>query len=137
MDLRVLHDELTVDPLARGYAGMTDTQAAVSLNTVNRTQPRTTIGGNDLLAATTVADLTALTAAQRDVYIGMMQMASIDITVTNIRNILGTLFGAGTTTRTNLIALGSSTLAVSRAGELGLGTVTPGDVMQARGGGYK
>lgn len=28
MDFVVLHDELTNDPLGRGYAGMTDQQAA-------------------------------------------------------------------------------------------------------------
>ena len=33
-----LRDELTNDPLGRGYAGMTDEQAAASLNTANRDQ---------------------------------------------------------------------------------------------------
>jgi hypothetical protein len=38
MNLNTLHDELTADPLARGYAGMTDAEAAASLNTVDRPQ---------------------------------------------------------------------------------------------------
>lgn len=33
--IAALRYELTADPLARGYAGMTDAQAAASLNTVN------------------------------------------------------------------------------------------------------
>ena len=82
----LLQTELTTDPLARGYAGMTDAQAAASLNTVNRTLPRTTIGGNDLLAATTVAELGVLSAASRDVYLAMIQMDSLDITSANIRD---------------------------------------------------
>jgi len=129
-----LRDELRLDPLARGYAGMTDQQAADSLNAVKRAIPRTSIGGKDLLACTTVAELVALTAANRDVYLALIQMDSLDITNANVRNILGALFAAGTTTRTNLVALGSSTVAVSRAGELGLGEVTAGEVQRARAG---
>ncbi len=36
---QVLKDELTLDPLARGYAGMTDADAADNLNLVNRDAP--------------------------------------------------------------------------------------------------
>lgn len=39
MDYPVLADELTTDPLVRGYAGMTDAQAADDLNTVYRSSP--------------------------------------------------------------------------------------------------
>lgn len=127
-----LRTELTTDPLARGYATMTDTQAAASLNTANRAIPRTSIGGNDLLACTTVAELTALSAASRDVYLALIKMDNLDITNANVRAILGALFAAGTTTRTNLVALGSSTVTVSRAAELGLGEVTAGEVGRAR-----
>lgn len=129
-----LRDELTQDPLGRGYASMTAQQAADSLNAVNRAIPRTSISGNDLLACTTVAELTGLTAASRDVYLALIQMASLDITSANVRTILGTLFAAGTTTRANLIALGNSTIAVSRAAELGLGAPTAGEIERARAG---
>lgn len=40
MDLTALRAELTNDPLNRGYASMTDEQAATSLNTANRTVQR-------------------------------------------------------------------------------------------------
>ena len=36
----MLSDELANDPLGRGYAGMTDAQAATDLNTVYRTRYR-------------------------------------------------------------------------------------------------
>jgi len=129
-----LRDELTQDPLARGYASMTGQQAADSLNAVNRAIPRTSISGSDLLACTSVAELTALTAASRDVYLALIQMDSLDITSANVRSILGTLFGVGTMTRANLVALGNSTVAVNRATELGLGVVTAGEVERARAG---
>ena len=38
-DLVALKIELDADPLVRGYSGMTDQQAADSLNTVNRSIP--------------------------------------------------------------------------------------------------
>lgn len=36
MSLQVLKDELTADPLGRGYSGMTDAEAADDLNTAYR-----------------------------------------------------------------------------------------------------
>jgi hypothetical protein len=126
--------ELTIDPLARGYAAMTDAQAADSLNTVNRTAARTDIDGNDLLQCTNAAELLALTAAARDLFVGLIQMPKISIANANNRALLGAMFAAGTTTRTNLVALAISTTPVSRAAELGLGVVTAGQVGRARAG---
>ena len=38
--MSILSDELSVDPLTRGYAGMTDEEAAIDLNTVYQTRLR-------------------------------------------------------------------------------------------------
>ena len=38
-DLQILRTELLIDPLGRGYSGMTDQQAADNLNMVNRESP--------------------------------------------------------------------------------------------------
>ena len=50
-DYSALKTELTIDPLARGYATMTDAQAAASLNTVNRTGPMVDIASALLVRA--------------------------------------------------------------------------------------
>ena len=130
MDYDKLKAELTGDPL--GYASMTHQQAADSLNALTRTAPRTSISGGELLACTTVAEVTALTAAARDFFLALIQMDSLDITSANVRTLLGALFAAGTTTRTNLIALAASTTLLSRATELGLPFVGAHHVATAR-----
>jgi len=42
MDYTILKNEITNDPLGRGYASMSDAQVAASLNTVDRTVPDST-----------------------------------------------------------------------------------------------
>ena len=44
--MAVLANELTNDPLARGYASMTDAEAAARLNTANRTVNRDKFSGD-------------------------------------------------------------------------------------------
>ncbi len=132
MDYDKLHAELTVDPLGRGYAAMSNQAAADSLNVVNRSVPHTSITGGELLACTIVAEVTALTAPARDMFLALIQMISLDITSANVRAILGGLFGADTTTRTNLVALATSTIPLSRATELSLPFVGAHHVAYAR-----
>ena len=50
-DYPALKAELTTDPLGRGYATMTDAQAASSLNTVNRSGPMVDIASALLVRA--------------------------------------------------------------------------------------
>ena len=52
MDIDKLRDELTTDPLARGYSGMSDKEAADDLNTEYRTTPKATITGDEAFTAT-------------------------------------------------------------------------------------
>lgn len=125
----VLRTELTTDPLARGYSGMTDEQAAASLNTVNRTVPRTSATGSDIIKATVLADYAALSAANQNVYWGMVGAGGVDPQDANTVAIFTALF-SGKTTLTNLAAL--RTTPVSRAAELGLGVVTAGEIGRAR-----
>ena len=65
---QILIDELTNDPLGRGYSGMTDKQAAADLNTEYRTQDRARITGADLLNATVRSEYVALSAAERELW---------------------------------------------------------------------
>lgn len=132
MDLVALKSELTTDPLARGYSGLGDEAAANNLNTVNRTRERPTVTGAQIYNALDPAEFTALSAANqtkvRDIF-GLG--GDIDVrTGRNARVVLLSLFGAATATRAALAALVQEPC--SRAVELGLGTVTPSDVADAR-----
>jgi hypothetical protein len=132
MDYAALRTELTTDPLVRGYAGMTDAQASVSLDTANRTLPRTNVLGADILRQTVLADYAALTAGQMQIYWGMVGCyGGVDPQDARTVAIFTSLF-SGKATLTNLATL--QTTAVSRAGELGLGYVAAGDVHIARSG---
>lgn len=114
----LLKAELTNDPLAIGYSGMTVGQAAAALNdrTRARSVDRKFVDRNEVLAALVLGEYTTATAAQRN-WLDLICSADVlDIRAPNIRNGFGVLFGAGTTTRTNLTAL--QTRLGSRAEEL-------------------
>jgi hypothetical protein len=129
MDLVALKAELTTDPLARGYANMDDEAAAVSLNTKNRQANRDTLETGLLLASIVLSEFTALTAAQKQ-YLQLITAApSLPLTST-LKTELGSIFPAGSATRTNFTALLKRT--GSRAEELGLGNVTCSDVANAK-----
>ena len=64
IDYVALQSELTVDPLGRGYAAMTDQEAADDLNTIYRTTPVEIISGGDVLNATDDTEYNAITAEQ-------------------------------------------------------------------------
>jgi hypothetical protein len=136
---RILRNELTADPLTRGYAGMTDAQAAADLNTENRTVDRTSISGNEVLEAVEWAEYYAdssvpqgqrCNAEQRAALNGFFGMESINILNPNVRQMVNRAATNTSTTRTNLQALQQTT--VSRGVELGIGTVKPGEVERAR-----
>ena len=126
-----LKDEITNDPLTRGYAGMTDAQVADSLtNTIDRVVTKQFISGSEIFNATDDTEYSALTDAQKSAWDALCAIDQID-TVSGVAKAReAELFGGGTTTRTNLLAIRNET--VSRAQELGLGNVNEGDVRQAR-----
>lgn len=149
MDYKALADEIEADSLGRGYARMTDAEVAASLNapdvTVQRDIPLPTVylwgvatsGLSDVRAAAeshSSATVRGLCAAA----LGMLSLPSATVlSVTNpeVSGMLSTLVAAGVLTaekRDNLLLRGQSS--ASRADQLGLGAVMPGDVMMARGG---
>ena len=119
MDYQVLNTELTSDPLTRGYSGMTDQEAADDLNVVYRTLPVDTVPGSDIFNATDDVEYGALTAEEQNRWVNMCGVAEIDVASGVAKSLEDELFGAGTTTRTNLAAL--KTRDVSRGVELELG----------------
>lgn len=132
MDYVRLKSEITNDPAVLGYAAKTDQQIADLLNslTTSRTIERSIIPAHEVLEATVPAEWAALTAAEKQRYQTITGAGQVNLRGANTRSTMGAMFGAGTTTRANLIAL--QTKAVSRAEELGLGRVEPGHVAKAR-----
>lgn len=133
-DIDALQTELTTDPLGRGYAGMTDEQAAADLNTVYRDNPNPpdVVSSAAIWNALDGTEYDALSAGDKALvdFIGGLG-GDIPIGSGLIKTKLFAVFAGGTTSRNNLIALASGGQ-VSRGQELGLGHVTPGIVEEAR-----
>lgn len=132
-----LDAELTNDPLGRGYAGMTDQQAADDLNTKYRNLTVDYVTGDAIFNATDDVEYAALTETQKASWDRLCAIAQIDVTSGVAKSREAELFGAGTQTRTNLLALKYTP--ISRAVELNLfdadaenETVTALHVQQAR-----
>lgn len=131
-DLAALNSELTVDPLTRGYSGMTDLQAANSLNdTVDRVVQKALVAGWEAFQATVDTEFDAMAASDRQEWLGICSIDSLE--PANGKPAASTvlrLFGGGSATVTALQALRQDT--VNRATELGLGRISEGDVNHAR-----
>ncbi len=131
IDYKALANELTDDPLTRGYSGMDDKAAADDLNTVYQKVPVETVDGGAILNATDEDEYEALPAVDRTEWLALCAVLGIDIAAGVAKGIEARLFGGGTQTRADLGAL--KTQDVSRAVELGFGVVTFNDVAEARG----
>ncbi len=133
MDFSALKAELTNDPLSRGYAVMTDVEAAASLNTKNRQVDPATVPTALILTGMVAAEWAALSADQKQ-YLGyVFSQDSIDIrNGSQVRATLLSMFDAQSATRAKIVAL--LTNLVSRAEEIGGGgdVVRPGDIAMAR-----
>ncbi len=113
------------------YPPMTDQAAADQLNSLatGRTLPRRAVSKNEILNAIVDSEWPT-TAILQNKLLCIFCCDSVDASNTNTRAIFAAIFGGATTTRANLLALGSQT--VSRATELGLEAVTALDVNRAR-----
>lgn len=132
MAIAGLKTELTNDPLARGYASMGDADAAISLNTANRPGSAINLTGDDLMNKVIVwSEVEALTAAKRDTLAILLKAGNLDLTSgSKAVNYLASLFGVGTATRANFLALQPPQ--ISRAMELGMPPIGHPDVAAAR-----
>jgi hypothetical protein len=129
MNYAKLAAELSDDPLAVGYAGMTDKQAADSLNAVNRTRNKTTMTASEVLNAIVISEWNALTDAQCQqiwdvLHIGDINPFGVEATL------FIAVFGGGSATIEALAAIRQE--AISRADELGFGFIYPGHIENAR-----
>lgn len=130
-DYVAIKAELDADPLARGYAGMTSVQVSDSMNnTIDRSVPADPISGDEMFSLSDNAEFDALSADKKDRWVMFTRSDTIDLQYSSNQNLVNHIFGNPSTTRTALID--RSTVLVSRAVELELGSVKPGHVETAR-----
>lgn len=155
MDYHVLHDELAQDPAGLGYVYADDAVAAVLLNAATRTQyvpvaTETLLGWaydtgvyprlRAALHNTELPiELTAAIESLLDLRYGTVPSVDVFDAAGNLAPATDAMFDAlqaaelmTADERSQVEALAVKT--ISRATELGLGIVTPGDVILARGG---
>ena len=129
MDYLILAAELITDGLSRGYAGMTDAEAAVDLNTEYRERNRTSMSGSEIVNAVDVSEWTGLSDTQRRTVWDIVHMGDVNPFGVEATLLIG-VFGPESTTIGNLAVVRKES--ISRATELGLSRVREGTVAQAR-----
>lgn len=129
MDIATLRDELTNDPLAVGYAGLTDEQVVTQINTENRSVPRQLMTASEVLNAVDETEYNGLSSANQNRFWQLLAIGDLNPFGVEAQLMTG-LFGGGSTTITTLASLRNRT--VSRAVELGIGRVYVFHVAKAR-----
>lgn len=125
----ILKDELASDPLTRGYATMSDAEAADSLNAIDIEQNRVSMTGSEVLNALNKAEFIALSAADKQrvwdvIHLGTINPFGVEA------DIMVDIFTPESASIASLIA--ARIILVSRASQLGLGHVRVGHVQEAR-----
>lgn len=133
-DISKLADELANDPLARGYAGMTDQQAADDLNSLYRERDKQSLTGDELFQQTDPSEYASLTDTKKSHWLAFTGKDVVDPFATNNVEFVKSLFPQGTTTLTNLANARKES--ISRAQELNLlgrsEEIGPAHVAEAR-----
>ncbi len=129
MDITALKAELAIGHPGTGPYDSDAELAAGQLNAVNRTKNRSSMTASEVVNAFDSGEFNALTEAQQTtvwnvVHIGDINPFGIEATL------LTSVFGVSSTTIENLAALRKDD--VSRADEIGLGLVRPGNILEAR-----
>lgn len=130
MNYQVLHDELTNDPLGRGYGSMTDIEAANDLNTAYRTRIASFMSGDQIFQQTDPTEFAGLADHKQDLWVSFCSRDSVDPSSSANVEFVKWIFGSQSTTISNLNTARSED--ITRAEELGLGEVNEGDVYKAR-----
>lgn len=132
LTLAALKTEIAAGHPGTGAYSANDETAANQLNATNRTREKSTISGAAIYNAIVPSEFSALSAANKELVRDIFGLGdNIDVRQgTNVRTVLLAVFGAGTTTRTNLAAAVQESC--SRAIELFGESVTPSHVADAR-----
>ena len=126
-DLVLLRAELDSDPSF--YDPLTDQQVADHLLQLTGTRDVDAVSPTDIYEAIVPSEYVGLTDAEKLQLSDIFSLPEVRLGG-NAEVVLTNAFGAGTTTRTNLLAL--TTVTVTLAAELGIGLVHAGDVAGAR-----
>jgi hypothetical protein len=130
-DFVAIKAELDADPNARGYAAMTDEEAAADMNVKYVVRTKSSVSGHELFAQTDPTEFTALADPDRQTWLALCAIDQV-----NVENsspavpIVNDIFGNPSITRTALIAYRDEM--VSQATALGLGLMKTGYIRQAR-----
>lgn len=116
-----LEDEISGDPLGRGYSSMTDTELLTSLNTKNLTRNRTSMTGREVRKQIDRTEYTALSAAKKSQLLNLVKSDDLD-PFGLPADIIKDIFGSGSKTVSNLIA--ARVESISRSEEIGWRDVT-------------
>lgn len=131
MNYVALKAELVSDPLTRGYPAMTDQEAADDLNTVYRTRDRSVMTGKEVKDRIDTTEWSGRTDTQKQIVLALCNRDDLDPFGIDAQIFQDAMAGATNT----LAALTTYRVEdVSRAEELGFGTVTASDVDAARRG---
>ena len=113
MDYLILKNEITLNPKSLGYSEhvLTGNDGAIAeiLNTVgvsSETVPKEVVNSVEIVNALIYSEWVALTADQKHYLDTIISAGQVDPANGNIKTAFGTIFGAGTATRTNLNAIG-------------------------------
>lgn len=129
MASETLRDELSNDPLGRGYDTMSDSEAAADLNSVYRTRQKASVSGGEVWDRTDPAEFSALVLDLQSKWQRLCAVDSFD-PYGPAEELAVDVFGSGSTTISNLADFRVED--ISRAAELGLGEVLSQDVHKAR-----
>ena len=129
MDYVALKAELVAGHPVTGAYSADNAAAAGQLNVVNRTRPKATMTGSEILQAINKTEFTALTVVNKQLVWDLLHLGTLNPFGVEAALFVDA-FGGGSAT---IAALAAARVdAVSRAEELGLGLVYPGDVENAR-----
>ena len=127
----ILADELTNDPLSRGYAGMTNEEVVNSLrNVFDRSRIRARMDSSEVFQAVDITEFNTLTDTQQRNVMAILSFGSVNPDGRE-KDYFVNVFGAGSDTIT---ALNTARVeSINRATELGIPNVYIGDVEAVRG----
>ena len=129
MDIEKIKNEIAVDPLVRGYAGMANAQVLADGQTKYRTRNKTTLTGSEVLNAIDKAEFTAKTADQKQMIWDLVHLGEINPFGIEA-DLFIDIFGGGSVTITSLVELRVES--ISRWEELGLSGIKEGHIERAK-----
>lgn len=123
--MTALMSEVTNDPKGLGYAGQSGNADSIAVLMNTSPEPiaagsqeqiyRARVASSDLMAGIILSEFAALTQANRDYCVMLFSAVNVNTGDANLRTQLAGIFGAATTSRTNLTAAAQKTASRAEA----------------------